>query len=448
MAFGVTVAPAVSSAAEPELLTNSDFTAGTNGWVTNGDSQTLTMLDGDIAQLSTETGGSATLNDRPNSIQDTAKDTNFIATARIRTTTPNVSGALRVREVAGSQTNSSTTNFTLGDTSWQVITLNLTTLHDGSHLDFNLQAYNLPVGRNLQIDWVSVKLAPTAAPVPPPAEQQQPGSGPASCQPEALSGTEFGVTLDTLGGLTKDQAWAQANSRYGKPGIVRIFHPSAPNGWKEANIAKGSDITVSFKIQPKDVLSGANDAKLRSWFQSAPNDTTIYWTYFHEPEDDIERGAFTPAQYRAAWQRIHKIANETCQPNLHPTLILMGWTVDPRSGRDFNDYYPGSDYIDVLSWDMYNPWGGSVYKDPKSHFEKVVMKSKAEGKPFAIAETGSLLIGNDKGAGRAAWMTSMAKYFRDNKALYVSYFDTNQSGREFRLSDKPSQDAWKAATQS
>ena len=282
---------------------------------------------------------------------------------------------------------------------------------------------------------------------PPSAGQEQPGTAPGACTRETLSGTKFGVTLDIPGGLTMEQAWARANRLYGKPEMLRIFQPGAPSGWKAATVATGMDLSVSFKIQPKDILSGANDAKLRTWFRSAPKDVTIYWTYFHEPENDIQRGAFTPAQYRAAWHRVHKIANETCQPNMHSTLILMDWTLDPRSGRNFDDYYPGSAYIDVLSWDPYNPWGGTIYKDPKAIFEKVALKSKAEGKPFAIAETGSLLMDNDTGVRRAEWITSMAKHLRENGALYVSYFDTNQSGREFRLSDKPSQDAWKAVTQ-
>jgi len=446
LVIGAIVAPAIRSAAQPELLTNADFSEGTKGWVTNRASETLTILNGDIAQLSTKTGGSATLNDRPNSVQNKAKGTNYVATARLRTTTPNVKGTLRIREVSGTEVNTSKTNFTLTNTSWQVITLNLTTVYTSSHLDFNLNSYRLPTGRNIQVDWVSVKLAPTAAAVPPPAGQQ-PGTGSGACTRETLSGTKYGVTLDILHGLTREEAWAQANRLYSKPGMLRIFHPGAPSNWKAATIAKGVDLSVSFKIQPKDILSGANDAKLRAWFQSAPKDVTIYWTYFHEPENDIQRGAFTPAQYRAAWQHVHKIAHETCQPNMHSTLILMSWTLDPLSGRNFDDYYPGSAYIDVLAWDPYNHWSGTIYRDPKAIFEKVVSKSKAEGKPFAIAETGSLLMGNDKGAGRAAWLTSMAKYLRDNKALYVSYFDTNQSGRDFRLTDKPSQDAWRKVTQ-
>lgn len=452
LSLGLVLPPATAHAADPELLTNADFTNGTKGWVTNGTNQVLTVSGG-VAKLTTKKTGSATLNDRPNAVKNKTKGTKYVATARVRTTSPSVKGYLRIREVSGSKVNATSTAFTLSNTGWRTVTLDVTTIYAGSALDFNLQAAKLAVGSNLQVDWVSVKVgtsAPVVAPkVMPPASQSSTASKSApACKRNALTGTKWGVTLDIPGGLTMEQAWDRATKLYGKPGMLRVFHPGAPSGWKAATVAKGLDLSVSFKILPKDILSGANDAKLRTWFKAAPKDVTIYWTYFHEPEDDIARGSFTAAQYRAAWQHVHKIANETCQPNLHATLILMDWTLDSRSGRKFADYYPGSTYVDVLSWDPYNPWGGTIYKGPKEIFEKVALKSKAEGKPFAIAETGSLLMNGDKGPGRAAWIASMSKYLRDKGALYVSYFDTNASGREFRLTDKQSQAAWRAVVQS
>ncbi len=447
LTIGASIAPATSSAAEPELLTNPDFTAGSTGWGTNRSSEILKILNGGIAQLSTRSGGSATLNDRPSTLRNQAKGTNYVAKARVRTTTPNVPGTLRIREVSGTQVNTSTTHFRLTDTSWRVVTLNLTTVYASSKLDFNLNSYRLPVGRNIQVDWTSFKLATTTDPVPPATGPQQPVDAPVTCKRESLSGTKFGVTLDIPSGLTIQQAWDRANRLYGKPGMLRIFHPGAPSGWHAATVAKGVDLSVSFKIHPKTILSGASDAKLRTWFRSAPKDVTIFWTYFHEPENNIQRGEFTASQYRAAWQRIHKIANEICQTNMHSTLILMDWTLDPRSGRTFDDYYPGTAYIDVLSWDPYNPWRGTIYKNPKAIFEKVVLKSRAEGKPYAIAETGSLLMGNDEGIGRAAWLKSMATYLRQNGALHAAYFDTTVSRYDMRLLDKPSQEAWRGITQ-
>ena len=91
----------------------------------------------------------------------------------------------------------------------------------------------------------------------------------------------------------------------------------------------------------------------------------MYWTYYHEPEDNIEAGAFTAAQYRAAWQRISSLALRANNPRLHATLILMCYTLTPASGRSFADYYPGDAYIDVLAWDCYNQvWAKGQYIAP------------------------------------------------------------------------------------
>lgn len=259
-----------------------------------------------------------------------------------------------------------------------------------------------------------------------------------------MAGTQFGVALDIPGGMSLEDAWAHAKRSYGTPEVVRIFHPGMPN-WTAANVAKGATLSVSFKIEPKDVLSGAYDARLRSWFRAAPNDIPIFWTYFHEPEENVEKGQVKAADYRAAWQRIVAIERETCEPNLHSTLILMDWTVDPRSGRNFYDYYPGSAYIDVLAWDPYNPWqNNTTYRSPALIFDKLIAVSAREGKPFAIAETGSILMGGDQGAQRAAWLKDMASYLSSKGALYVSYFDTVTDRYDWRLKDAASMSAWKS----
>jgi len=267
-----------------------------------------------------------------------------------------------------------------------------------------------------------------------------------TCKQATLSGTKFGVNLDLSNGRSMSDAWEHAVSSFGTPDVVRVFNSGAPSNWNAATVAKGADISVSFKILPKDVLSGKYDSKLRSWFRAAPSNVAVYWTYYHEPEDQIENGTFTAADYRAAWKHIVDIQRETCQPNLHSMLILMDWTVASGSGRTFSDYYPGSKYIDVLGWDPYNPWQHNTeYKDPSAIFGKLISVSKAQGKPFAIAETGSLLEGNDKGAGRAAWLKKTASYLQDNGALFVTYFDTlTPLGNDFRLTDAASKNAWKA----
>jgi hypothetical protein len=206
----------------------------------------------------------------------------------------------------------------------------------------------------------------------------------------------------------------------------------------------GGPTVVSFKALPKDVLSGSLDGQLSSWFAGAPKDRPIFWTYFHEPEDDIARGSYTAADYRAAWQHLRALSLKANNPQLRSALILMNWSLFPQSGRNWKDYYPGASTIDVLGWDAYNLGGPKGrYDDAATVMGAVVAASKAAGKPWGIAELGSILISGDGGSGRAAWLKQMASYAQANGARWVTYFDA-PVGAEYRLVDAPSQQAWKS----
>ena len=87
---------------------------------------------------------------------------------------------------------------------------------------------------------------------------------------------------------------------------------------------------VSFKALPTTILSGADDTALSHFFNTAPTGSPIYYSYYHEPEDNIAAGQFTLADYKAAWARVVAIADAAHNPDLHSTLILM--ELGPRGG--------------------------------------------------------------------------------------------------------------------
>ena len=53
-------------------------------------------------------------------------------------------------------------------------------------------------------------------------------------------------------------------------------------------------------------------------------------------------------------------------------------------------------------------------------------RSQEMGKPWALAETGSRLIPGDSGSKRAAWLTSVGTYLRQNGAVYGTYFNSTR----------------------
>ncbi len=183
-----------------------------------------------------------------------------------------------------------------------------------------------------------------------------------------------------------------------------VLHPAA--GMVErAEREQAADLDL-VQVRAEGVAAGKHDAYLKNWFQTAPRDQDVYWTFYHEPEDNVAGGEFVAADYRAAWTRLRQLANAANNPRLHATLILMDWTLNPLSGRKWKDFYAGKNVIQVLGWDAYNTKAKKgEYQPVEEIFGPVVAASKAEGLPFAIAETGSHLVAGDKGAGRAAWAT-------------------------------------------
>jgi hypothetical protein len=178
---------------------------------------------------------------------------------------------------------------------------------------------------------------------------------------------------------------------------------------------------ISFKLLPSQVLDGSHDAQLAAFFRGTSRLT--YWSYWHEPEDDIARGTFTAAAYRDAWAHIAAIARASGKP-LRATLVLMGYTLQAASHRTWADYYPGSAVIDVLAWDAY-AWSGT--DTPERMFGPVQAVSAQAGKPWAIAETGVSSVEVPDPARRQALLTAMSHYLATAQPApaFVTYFDSD-----------------------
>ena len=255
--------------------------------------------------------------------------------------------------------------------------------------------------------------------------------------------TVFGATVASRPGESATAAAERASREIGTPPIVRLFSSSRPEPWpKITGLAGSADVVVSFKVAPREVLDGDVDAYLRDWFAQAPTDRDVYWVYFHEPEDDIERGAFTADEFVRAWEHIDRIADKAHSPRLISTVVLMCWTARADSTRRWSAYVPG-DPPDVLAWDCYNAAArDGEYASPAAILDASQQLSGRAGSAWAIAELGSKLAVGDDGSGRAQWLREVASYSRRNDAAFVTYFNSSVGG-EFELEDAPSQRAWR-----
>lgn len=275
----------------------------------------------------------------------------------------------------------------------------------------------------------------------------------------ARSGVLFGAVVHTRSGHeTFDQAIARQDKAYGRMPISRVFYTGAPDAWPGNAGASGRPVVVSFRFAPAQILAGTYDAELRNWFAHAPP-RPIYWSYMHEPEDDIARGDFTPAEYKQAWYRVSRLAAPyaAANPDLHSTLILMCYTMNPASHRNWHNYYVGGGTQSMLAFDCYNHAGHhGGYGDPASIFGPLTDWAAANPTiPWGVSEVGSVLSPKDpNGSQRAAWLRSVGNFLvtrheaRANAAIFGLYYDVKgPKGTDYELTDTNSRLAWKYVVQ-
>jgi hypothetical protein len=254
--------------------------------------------------------------------------------------------------------------------------------------------------------------------------------------------TVYGAAFARRPGEGYLKALRRTDATLGRLDAVRVFYRRMPRAWPGK--APGRNVIVSFRLDPSRVLAGEYDDYMRDWFASVPIGLNVWWTNYHEPEDEIEAGKFTAAEYRTSFEHLDRLADESANERLQSTVILMSWTARPASGRKWRSYVPNPANIDVLAWDLYNR-RRDVYPDPVALLEAAQHDSETIGKPFAVAELASVLGRRDNGSGRAEWLRAMGDFAAEHDARFVSYYNLlwNGGSDDFRLMDAPSIQAWK-----
>jgi hypothetical protein len=252
-------------------------------------------------------------------------------------------------------------------------------------------------------------------------------------------------------------------SQWGGMQVVRSYDGGsgvAPflNTFQAEDLRYGAASSYSFKYAPSEVLAGQHDAAIRGFFQGIANNHPVYWTYWHEPDDELYKThSFTPADYRSAWAHIKQIANQVkaTQPNLKvfATLIIMQYSMTPnvapsRPLLGANGMYPGDDVIDVFGVDAYNAdaaKGGIT--DAATQFGKVIDFAQQHGKPWAIGELGSCpVVGNPQG--RATYLSNAFKYWKSRQPpVFAAYFNVDWPTCDYRFDgDTAATKVWHDAT--
>lgn len=263
--------------------------------------------------------------------------------------------------------------------------------------------------------------------------------------PDPGNATLFGFYAgqDVNGGTDNaPTAYARVSTYLGTPQVYRMFYSGAPpSNFVGSNADFGPPVVVSFKLTPASVISGSQDSLLNSFFGSIPTNRRVWWSYHHEPEDEIESGAYTAVDYRAAWEHIIALAPK--RSTLRATLILMTYSLYKPS-RNIPDYVPNG--LDVLAWDSYLTVNTQTVNG-------VVNASKAwsdsYGLGYAIAETsvaGDRYTAATRDSVTTAFVQALVPKAQGANAEFVTWFETNKPDGDWRI--RPSTNAvaaWNAA---
>lgn len=215
----------------------------------------------------------------------------------------------------------------------------------------------------------------------------------------------------------------------------------------------------SFRLPPAQVASGQQDAALRTFIASTPKNVVL--TNHHEPEQEIEAGDFTFAQFRAANARLNRLVDEQNARDggtRKVSVILMISTFTGFQGRNAENYWPTTakgdgGTVDLISADVYTaphgtgttvPMGyttGTNWKSAATLVSPVLRFAKLKATDWAISELGILEDAND-GNHRAQLMRDVVAYARAGRlsatsvhrpALWVSYWNSKGGRADWGL---------------
>lgn len=247
-----------------------------------------------------------------------------------------------------------------------------------------------------------------------------------------LAHTVFGASLNSVDDIARHASWML------QPAGARIFLDSIPKNWNDAGLLRATPtnpVTVSFKY--------GTATQLAAFLSGKPAGQKANITYYHEPEDNFTTAA-QQSEYRAAWGNFGPVIRKA---GCTPMLILMAYTLQHGSGRDYHSWY-NSSAVDAFGWDMYSHGWKSTktapfYTDPAKLLDTVIAHAKVTGKPWAITETGSPIIPSDKsGSQRATWAGKLASAIKAAGGTAALWWDSGDTGFANEL-DSQTGKAWR-----
>lgn len=247
-----------------------------------------------------------------------------------------------------------------------------------------------------------------------------------------------------------------------KMAIERIFYGNQHWSLERINIdqvaaahLQGRIPMVSYKVGAwKDVVNGTSNAiidKLAG--QIKESGIPMLLTFHHEAEDDAcfntqpNCGEGQTAQdYVNMWRYIHNRFATLNVENVSWNWVVMGWQWGPGGNDDVRNHiesmFPGSDYVDWMSADLYNMAGDCGLTEAQISNRWRDLQVRGQGwydwagqfnKPLALAEWGTFddaLVDGRK----AQWFRNASATLQNWPAIKAAvYFDRLHTGCDWRI---------------
>jgi mannan endo-1,4-beta-mannosidase len=120
----------------------------------------------------------------------------------------------------------------------------------------------------------------------------------------------------------------------------------------------------------------------------------------------------SPEDYKQLWKETQQLLRKN---GVHSLLYAYSPNTI-NSLEDFDKFYPGDDFVDILGVDIYNHSGNEAFtKDVKSNLEIVRNKAALANKPFALTETGNNNFGEDPNW----WTETLYPGIKDSGAAWL-----------------------------
>ena len=184
------------------------------------------------------------------------------------------------------------------------------------------------------------------------------------------SATDYGASMQP-NVQPNEQRWVNRST------VARVFAPGTLGTWDSyPQLLRAYDAGIrEFSISWK----GTTGQEIRDFAATIPDGVKVYGTWYHEPENDIEKGELTLATWRKTMIRLCGVMR---QNGIVPVRILMAWTLFPASKRHVRAYDLPKGTVAVSAFD-----GHVRDKDPRLVARLMLADKRRTGLPLAVPET-------------------------------------------------------------